>query len=53
LSQSDIWQIEILIGAQIAKPVPTYAPTVHRSANPIRGLHQTIADDSADQQLAN
>ena len=42
LSQRDIRAIESLIGARIAKPVPTYAPTVHRSANPIRGPHQPL-----------
>jgi len=42
LSQRDMWAIESLIGARIAKPVPTYAPTVHRSANPIRGPYQPL-----------
>ena len=43
LSQSDIWQIEILIAARIPKPMPTACPpTVHRSANPIRGPHQPL-----------
>jgi hypothetical protein len=31
-----------MISARIAKPVPTYAPTVYRGANPIRGPHQPL-----------
>jgi hypothetical protein len=43
LSQSDIWQIEILIAARIPKPMPAACPlTVRPSANPIPGPHQPL-----------
>jgi hypothetical protein len=36
LSQSDIWQIEILISARIAKPVPVLPPQAARAATAAR-----------------
>jgi hypothetical protein len=42
LSQSDIWQIENLISARIAKPATAYAATQRPSTNPIRGPHQPL-----------
>jgi hypothetical protein len=43
LTQSDIWQIEILIAARIAKPMPaSVTPPVRPSAHPIRGPHQPL-----------